>query len=747
MHDENEVQILIIDDNPSVHKDFEKILCEAKISKSFLAIDEKLFGKQTKAMKEYIPSYKLSSAFQGEEVVEIINQARAKNTRYAMAFVDIRMPPGWDGVETIKHMWELDPDIQVVICTAYSDYTWEETIEELGTGDKLLILKKPFDNVVVRQLAFVMTRKWQLLQENKQYINNLEKTVQSRTQSLQQSLSTMYATFESTADGIIVISNDGKIKDYNHKFTTMWEISENIIQAISCHDLLNYILSKLKTNDRFGKVIQEIEEDASKIVSDQIALKNDKIFEYYTQPQKIKNIIIGRVWSFSDITKRVLLQKQLEYEATHDLMTGLPNRILLIDRINKAIQNSRRSHKLFAVLYFDLDRFKFVNDYLTHEAGDKVIVEIANRLKSNLRAKDTLARLGGDEYIVVIEDLQNLNYVIKIANKLLHAISIPIKIFGHKITITSSLGIASYPQDGKNHEEIIRNADIAMYYAKSISLDTFKLYDDIKDKKQRIWHFDLESDMRQAITKNQLLLCFQPQVNLNNGKVIALEALIRWRHPKRGILMPDEFVPIAENIGLMKFIGKWVLQNACELAISLRDKGLSEIVIGVNISSSQANADNFVSTVLSILKAKKIQPKQLELELTENMIINNINVIDKLEKLYNLGIRLAFDDFGTAHSSLTNLRIVKVNKLKIDKSFVRNIGVNQQDESIIQAILSMAKSFNLEVVAEGIETKKQAQFLIELGCQYGQGFYFSKPLDKDAIIKYLKKKLEYHEYS
>lgn len=606
------MRIIVIDDNPLIHKDFIKILSTSKDgndNKKMSELEEKIFGKADSS--SLLPTFEIDTASQGKEGVEKIKTALAEGRPYALAFVDVRMPPGWDGVETIKHIWELDSNIQVVICTAYSDYSWEETVEQLGQKDNLLILKKPFDNIAVRQLACALTKKWQLLQEAKTYTILLEERIQERTDSL-------------------------------------------------------------------------------------------------------------------------------HYQANHDLLTGLPNRVSLLDKLKQFIYTADQANTQFGVLFLDLDRFKLVNDSLSHEAGDIILCAVTDRLKSILTQNDLLARLGGDEFVVLTLGNHLNEELTLLANKLLDCFNETFTLDHHQISLSTSIGICIYPKDGKNPEVLLRNADTAMYRAKELGANQFIFYTDELNKRN-IERLEKESDIRHALIHDEFKLYYQPQFDLTNEKLVSVEALIRWYHPTKGMILPIDFIPLAEDSGLIVPIGEWVLRHACYQIKKWQEEGLPLIRVAVNVTTKQFRLYNFVETVENILCESGLEAKYLELELTENMIINNADIVKTITDLKKLGVQIVLDDFGTGYSSLNYLREIPVDRLKIDQSYVQNIESNRGDDVIIQAIIAMAKSLHLEVLAEGVETQSQLEFLKKQKCGEVQGFYFSKPISskdcKELLIK------------
>ncbi|MDX1837294.1 putative bifunctional diguanylate cyclase/phosphodiesterase [Legionella taurinensis] len=607
--DENkyDFRIIVIDDNTEIHKDFIKVL--TKTAKNELEdLAQQLFDTaNVNSDSLVLPHFKIDTATQGQEGAALIEKATREQEPYALAFVDVRMPPGWDGIETIKHIWAIDPDIHVVICTAYSDYSWEETIQELGHSDNFLILKKPFDHIAVRQLAYALTRKWKLLRESRVYTKSLEQEVEKRTE-------------------------------------------------------------------------------------------------------------------------------ELRYQATHDALTGLANRALLHDRMQQAIAAYKRYQTSFAVAFFDLDRFKLINDSLGHPAGDELLVAVAKRLLSAVRSFDTLSRLGGDEFVMIITELKKVEDISNIVTKLLRVIKEPVQVAEHVFNITSSMGVAIYPYDGQEADELLRNADAAMYHAKKLGGDKFQLYSQNMNEKV-LEQLELESQLHQAMDKKEMTLWYQPQFHIHANKLQAVEALIRWNHPTRGVLLPIDFIPIAERTGLIIPLGNWVIKEACLQNKRWQESGLPPIRMAVNVPVQQLNQSDFVQKVKTILTETNLEPKYFEVELSESSIVDD-SIIDKINELKEFGVEIALDDFGTGYSNLYHLRHLALNRLKIDRSFIHNITRN--DEIIIQAVIAMARSLNLEVLAEGVETQKQLDFL--KGNEYSQiqGFYFSKPLPASELTTLLE---------
>lgn len=734
---QNNLRIIIIDDNPEIHKDFMKILTKnVEKNKELLEIESKIFDEGEIEEKASLPQFEIDIASQGEEGFNKIVNAFNNKKPYALAFVDIRMPPGWDGVETIKKIWEIDPEIQIVICTAYSDYSWEETVAELGEKENLLILKKPFDHIAVRQLSVALTKKWQLMQDVHKYTSTLEQHVQERTSLLQESLSITRGTLESSIDGILVINNEDKLLDFNSKFVEMWDIPENILAYKNGTLLLTYIADKLKNPEDFNESVNKLKEHQNLTKSIKIFSKDNKTIEQYSQPYTLNNEVAGRVWSFRDVTDRSKMEEKIKFQAMHDTLTGLPNRSALLERIHQVIKSYKDTQEKFAILFFDLDRFKLINDSFNHRAGDELLQTVATRVKQVMRSDDFIARLGGDEFVGLVVNVKSNAELIKIATKLLSVFQSPFTVTNHEVVVFPSIGICIYPTDGKTADELLQHSDMAMYRAKELGGNQFQFYTSELNKlnAERLM---LEADLHKAIKNKEFILYYQPQLDITQNKIISVEALIRWNHPERGTLLPIDFIPFAEETGLMNSIGNWVLKEACQKNKEWQTRGLPKIRIAVNITTQQFKQPDFVETIKRILQETQLEPQYLEIELTENMIITSTEAAEKIEKLREEGVFIALDDFGTGYSSLNHLRTITIDRLKIDKSFIQNISINRDDEVIVQAIITMAKSLNLEILAEGVETKEQLNFLKSNKCGEVQGFYFSKPLTSEELTKIL----------
>lgn len=437
----------------------------------------------------------------------------------------------------------------------------------------------------------------------------------------------------------------------------------------------------------------------------------------------------------SVITQRK--QAELFYLAHYDHLTGAPNRTLLGDRLNQACLDAERHEHLVAVLFIDVDRFKTINDSLGHSFGDAVLRILSNRLKASAREVDTVARLGGDEFVILMESLNDPLHASQVAQRILDAMQMPMDVLGHSILVTVSIGIALFPNDDTDNSRLLAKADAAMYEAKSAGRNGFRVYSE-GGSLFNPTQLSMEGDLRRALDNGELLLHFQPQVEIATQQLRGVEALVRWQHPLRGMISPAEFIPMAEQCGLICRLGEWVLREACRQLQCWQKLGMVPMRMSVNVSSVQFHQKNFVSILKSALMDSGVNPNHIELELTESVLMHNVDdVLELLKEIRSLGVHLAIDDFGTGFSSLNYLRLFPINRLKIDQSFIRDIEHTPANESITKAIIALAESLCLEIVAEGIETIPERKVLESLGCIEGQGYLFAKPLSAADVTAWI----------
>jgi diguanylate cyclase len=610
-------RILVIDDNQDIHGDFRKVLGAGRDSSNSLAAAELALLGESPA-RSMDPGFEVDSALQGQEGVARVKQALDEGKPYAVAFVDMRMPPGWDGLETIERLWAIDADVQVVICSAHSDYDWTEVVARLDRSDKLLVVKKPFEPIEIMQCANALTRKWQYERIVRRQVESLEQVVTARTQGLE------------------------------------------------------------------------------------------------------------------------VANKQLRHLATHDALTGLPNRVLMDDRLSQAAVQAERHGESFAIVLLDLDRFKLVNDSLGHRAGDELLKEVARRLKSVVRNVDTVARLGGDEFVLIVNPGGEQDSAQHVAQRIIDAMRAPVRVAGVEVHTSPSIGIAVYPRDATNIEVLLAHADAAMYCAKQRGRNNFQCFTpEMTTATQE--KVQLETDLHVALEHNQFELHYQPKVNTKTGVVHGAEALLRWRHPVRGEIQPADFIHIAEECGLIGAIGTWVMNEACRQARAWQLDGLPSMRIAVNLSASQFRQGNVVAMIRNALEQAGLEPQFLEVELTESAVMTDPEEsIAILERLSEMGVLVSVDDFGTGYSSMSYLRRFPIDKLKIDRGFISQVTSRPEEASIVRAIISLAHSLKLKVVAEGVESTDQLDFLKTLGCDQYQGYHFSRALPSSQFEELIR---------
>ncbi len=465
--------------------------------------------------------------------------------------------------------------------------------------------------------------------------------------------------------------------------------------------------------------------------SDVFKLHSGRVLERVTLPQLSRGQPIGRVYSFRDITDRLAAKQRIEQLSHTDALTGLPNRRLLTDRVEFALAMAQRDGTSFAMLFLDLDRFKHINDSLGHQFGDRVLVDVAERIKSCLRQVDTVARLGGDEFVMLGHQVDAAGAEAT-ARRVIEAMARPFVLDGLSFTVTCSIGIALYPNDGNSMDELVRHADKAMYGVKEGGGAGYRFHLPRKDVDLRT-RMRIDHAMRQALAQGLFRLHYQPQVDLASGRVIGAEALLRWHDPDMGEMSPAEFIPVAEESGFIVAIGEWVVVEAVRQAAHWRARGM-RLVVAVNVSAMQFHKPDFVDSVSRVLRESDLPPQWLELELTESILIQDAQeALTRLEALARLGVRLSIDDFGTGYSSLAYLKRVPIGQLKIDRSFVDGLPGDESDAAIVRAIIDMGRALHLQVIAEGVETEAQRHFLQRAGCDLYQGFLFAPALDAPSF--------------
>ena len=542
------------------------------------------------------------------------------------------------------------------------------------------------------------------------------------------------AQAETTIDGILAVDESDHIVLANRQFGLHFGITDEMLSIGDDHIVRQHVADRVEDPEAFVDRVKYLNDHRDEKSRDEIKFKNGKVFDRYSAPLvDSKRRYRGRIWYFRDITARKVAEERIQYLAYYDALTGLPNRALLQDRLTKALAGARRQKDKIALLFLDLDGFKNINDSLGHPIGDLLLQEIAERLKTWGREQDTVARLGGDEFLILLTDIKDAPDAAVAAERLMDTMTTEFIVQGHSFKVSCSIGISIFPEHGGNGETLISRADAAMYSAKESGRNSFRFFTEDMNA-QAIERLTLENGLRLALDKKELFLVYQPQMDVASGRITGLEALLRWQHPELGLVPPDKFIRIAENSGLIVPIGEWVLRTACAQAQKWQAEGLPALTIAVNVSAIQFRQEGFCGLIRRVLDETGLAPQYLELELTESLLLANADLmLSVIQELKAMGLTLAIDDFGTGYSSFAYLRQFRVSKLKIDRLFIRDVALDPDDAAITAAIISMAKSLRLKVIAEGVENEAQMSFLHAHNCDEIQGYYFSKPLAVDKV--------------
>jgi diguanylate cyclase (GGDEF)-like protein len=540
-------------------------------------------------------------------------------------------------------------------------------------------------------------------------------------------LSELQATLESTADGILVTDLAGRIRAFNRRFAQIWGLPESLLTERQDDAVYDWMRRSVVDPEAYTRRLAQIHEATLLQASERITLHSGQVLERVTQPQNSRGRPCGRVWAFRDHTELVSAGLRIEALSSTDALTGLFNRRQMAEAITEAVRQARRSAGTLALLLLDLDRFKQINDSLGHEVGDRVLLDCADRLKTCLRQGDVVARMGGDQFALLVHEADGRGAEAT-ARRVLDAVSQPCAVDGLQFTLTCSVGVALFPADGADAEQLVRHAESAMQRAKQGGRASFRFHQAHQDADMR-QRMRLDHAMRQALASQRFRLHYQPQIDLKTGNVVGAEALIRWRDPELGEISPGQFVPVAEETGFIIAIGDWVLEQAVRQAARWRDDGFA-LPVSVNVSALQFQQADFIDRVHSVLREHQLAGALLELELTESILVHDANeALARLSRLSQLGVRLAIDDFGTGYSSLAYLKRFPIDRLKIDRSFVKGLPADDSDGAIVRAIVQLAQALSMKVIAEGVETEPQRAFLLELGCDEFQGFLYAPALD------------------
>ncbi len=625
------VRILIVDDTRAVHDDLKKVLGRLRVP-ALASMGALLGGKLPPSNGAAHTEFVIDSAYQGEDAPKLAERARATGEPYAIAFVDMSMPPGWNGFQTARALLEQDPEIHVVLCTASADFTWQDVASELGRSERVLVLKKPYDPIEALQIAHSLGETWHRTRRERAHLEELE-------------------------------------------------------------------------------------------------AQNAKLA--------------------AEVVRRRGMEDQLRFDALHDTLTRLPNRALLLERIEQCLRRKRREEGYhFALVFFDLDDFKIINDTFGHRNGDQLLIEVSNRILACVRGTDctarvlqgTAARLGGDEFVVLLDGIDTPDGAGEVTQRILNAIARPVTLDGGEVRPSASAGIAIGSERHCSADDLLRDADCALYEAKRSGKQRMSIFDE-RQHQELISKLRMESELRRAIDEQQLFLHYQPIVDLHDERIHGFEALVRWDHPVHGRLPPSAFLPLAEEKGLIGDLGLWVLREACrQTAIWRRQFPVhSDLTISVNFSGKELQDPSVLDTLDRVLAETGLRTADLNIELTETILLAAARPgCDALDRMRMRDMNLHMDDFGAGLSSLGFLSRLPIRALKLDRSFVRDLGSDSSLGSVLEGVLVMAHARNLKVIGEGIETPEQYALLRAAGCDCGQGFYFCPPVDAGAVEEMLR---------
>ncbi|MEJ2592841.1 MAG: EAL domain-containing protein [Candidatus Thiodiazotropha sp.] len=696
---------------------------------SILIVDDE--PRARASLKEILrlSGYETTLADGGIKAVELLS-----SRKFDLMLLDLNMPD-MDGHKVMEYINNLQIDCDIIVVSGETTFDHATQALRRGAHD---FLRKPYaPDELLRAVSNALERR-RLQQEN-----------QSIQQRLEESENLHKFIVNNSPDMIYLLDQEGRFSFVNERIESLLGykqediLGEHFTKLIFEDDIdqANYTFNERRTGDR-----------ATRSTELRLRCKNSgnlRYFESRSVPIELSSIgiyslgeenqkeFVGTYGVARDITERKQAEELIKYQLYHDLLTNLPNRTLFRDRLNMAMAQSKRSGKKLAILYLDMDRFKVINDSLGHFVGDELLQAVAQRLRSELREADTLARVGGDEFNLLIPEINDIQDARNLAEKILRITADPFVIKHEEIYVSFSIGIAIYPTDGDTKDALIKNADIAMYKVKSAGKNGYAFFAENMRSRFSL-SLDIENGLRKAISTNELQLYYQPQYDILNGKMVGVEALVRWQHPDKGLIQPSEFIGVAEESGLIIPLGEWVLRKACSDIRRWIDEESVTLSLSVNISVQQLEMEQFVAKTLKIIKRMNLPRNILELEITEHAIMQDMDkAILTLSQLSNKGVRIAIDDFGTGYSSLGYLQTLPINTLKMDRSFVQGIK-STGDNSIINAIIAMAKGLNLDLIAEGVENRTQIDHLLNAGCYLAQGFYYNEPMPEWKLMELIK---------
>ncbi|MGX5175349.1 putative bifunctional diguanylate cyclase/phosphodiesterase [Aliikangiella sp. IMCC44653] len=571
----------------------------------------------------------------------------------------------------------------------------------------------------------------ELNQKNRELSERLQQ-LQATYQQLGESMSVLDGIFDATGEAIFAFDIQGNLIRSNQSGHDVLRLAEN--HNFEYGSSISHLIGRLlKKPDEFSYELRKLKRRPYSNIFGVVELKDGRLYEYHSSPQLNDNALIGRVWCFRNVTQIKENEKKVKYQAFHDALTELPNRLLLTERLNHAITLCDRNEHMLAILFIDLDYFKKVNDTAGHQVGDKLLVEVAKRIKTCLREHDTLSRFGGDEFVVLLENISTHRVAAKTSQRIIEQLKSPFEIDGYFFHISSSIGVSLFPRDDTSPEELIRKADLAMYHAKQNGRCNFEFF---ASPLERFAHYQLqlENKLREAMHGEALQVYYQPQVDLSNHSVWRMEALARWFPTEGKPIAPTDFIPVAERTGIINELSEKLFEVVCQDIKNWRKAGFENICVSVNLSAKQIDDANLLTSIRRLLLKYQVPGHCIEFELTESILLVDLEKVNKVLKAFRkLDITIAIDDFGTGYSSLKYLQTLPIDIIKIDRSFIIDLMQNESNQLIVNAIISLSHNLNLQVVAEGVEDKCVVDYLTEKHCQFIQGFYFYPPLPSNDI--------------
>ena len=680
-----------------------------------------------------INGYQVELAKSGGEAI-----TKLQDFDYQLALLDLQMP-GIDGFEVLDFIKQAELDLEVIVISGKTSFSAVKDVLRLGAYD---FIRKPYNPeellTTVNHGIEHYWRKRQLLR-NEQFQTESERMHRFIVNN---SPDFIYIL---DAQGVFTYVNDMVEELLGYKRDELLgRHFSSIIHSHNAVEISNFF-SERRAGDRATHSIEmrllvNQSNNRVKCLDNYELIVELNAIGMYEEHDSGKKTFIGTLGCARDISERKRSEARISYQAYHDLLTRLPNRLLFDDRMNQAFAHARRSEQKFALLFMDLDRFKSINDTFGHMMGDRVLQQVSERILGCLRAEDTLSRFGGDEFCLLLPNISSKESVAAVAEKILKTVRQPFSINNHELYLSMSLGIAIYPDAGKTEETLLKSADIAMYHIKAKGKDGYCFYTGTMSSDSD--YLSVEQEMYYALEKKQFQVFFQPKVDSSSHIIVGMEALLRWQHPQRGLLYPGDFIAAAEESKLIIPIGIWVLRNVCEEIVRWRQKNLPEIKVSLNISPVQLEQDDFVERFIQTLQEFKLSADIFEIEITEQGLLKGQQVVaKKIRALRDYGVSVAIDDFGCGYTSLSYLQNFPINTLKIDRSFVREIGKDQTQACIVDGIVMMAKGMNLNVVAEGVENLLQLDYLRNLGCREVQGYLYSEAVPAQAAMIMLKTQL------